>query len=464
MRRWASLVLFALLLLTPAPAVRAQEAGPIYIVQQGDTLTGIALKFGTTVEDLVQANAISDPSVLLPGAQLIIPGFPGVSGVLETMEVGFGESLHSLSLRHGVAEDVLVRLNRLVSPGRIYVGQEMIIPQQEASALALSQATAIRTLPGRTLLETAVLAGIDPWLLQTYNQQSLRLWLVPGSVVAMPGGDRPASELTEPLVSVELNADRVVQGGTEVVRLVLDSPAEAEGSLGPWALHFFPDEELSLVALQGIHALAEPGLYDLEIRLLDSPSGESLWALSQPIRVVDGGYPNDPPLYVPPQTIDPEVTEPEDALIASIVSAATEERRWQGPFQFPVSNHEYFSSRFGSRRSYNNSGYLYYHTGLDFFYTSLDDSIRAPAPGVVVYAGMLTVRGNTTIIDHGWGVYSGYLHQSEILVTEGQTVETGDVIGRVGETGRVNGPHLHWEIRVGGVPVDPLAWVETAFP
>ena len=120
--------------------------------------------------------------------------------------------------------------------------------------------------------------------------------------------------------------------------------------------------------------------------------------------------------------------------------------------------------RFGSRRSYNNSGYDYYHAGLDFYYTSLDDQIYAPARGRVVFAGPLTVRGNTTFIDHGWGVYTGYLHQSEILVTVGDLVEVGQVIGRVGDTGRATGPRLHWEILVGGVPVNPLDWVETAYP
>jgi len=76
----------------------------------------------------------------------------------------------------------------------------------------------------------------------------------------------------------------------------------------------------------------------------------------------------------------------------------------------------------------------------------------------------LTVRGNATYIDHGWGVYSGYLHQAEIYVSEGEWVERGQVIGKVGSTGRVTGPHLHWEIWVGGVPVEPLSWVLVGYP
>ena len=88
----------------------------------------------------------------------------------------------------------------------------------------------------------------------------------------------------------------------------------------------------------------------------------------------------------------------------------------------------------------------------------------APADGIVVYADFLTIRGNVTYLDHGWGVYSGYLHQNEISVEVGDRVERGQVIGQVGATGRVTGPHLHWEIWVGGVPVEPMDWVLQTIP
>jgi murein DD-endopeptidase MepM/ murein hydrolase activator NlpD len=90
-------------------------------------------------------------------------------------------------------------------------------------------------------------------------------------------------------------------------------------------------------------------------------------------------------------------------------------------------------------------------------------NIYAPAPGVVVFAGPLTVRGNATIIDHGWGVYSGFYHQSEIKVKVGDKVEAGQLIGLIGGTGRVTGPHLHWDVFVNGIQVQPLDWLEKAF-
>jgi murein DD-endopeptidase MepM/ murein hydrolase activator NlpD len=68
------------------------------------------------------------------------------------------------------------------------------------------------------------------------------------------------------------------------------------------------------------------------------------------------------------------------------------------------------------------------------------------------------------MIDHGWGVFTGYMHQAEILVDVGDRVEAGDLIGIMGRTGRVTGAHLHLEVWVGGVQVEPLDWLERPFP
>ena len=124
---------------------------------------------------------------------------------------------------------------------------------------------------------------------------------------------------------------------------------------------------------------------------------------------------------------------------------------------------ESFPSIFGSRRNYNGTGYDSYHSGLDL-YGGTGTEITAPARGRVVFTGLLTVRGNTTIVDHGWGIHTAYMHQSEFKVSPGDIVEAGQTIGLVGATGRVTGAHLHWEVWVGGVPVDPLEWVETTYP
>jgi murein DD-endopeptidase MepM/ murein hydrolase activator NlpD len=90
--------------------------------------------------------------------------------------------------------------------------------------------------------------------------------------------------------------------------------------------------------------------------------------------------------------------------------------------------------------------------------------VYAPADGIVALAEPLTVRGNAIFIDHGWGVYSGLYHLSKIEVKVGQFVKQGQIIARVGNTGLSTGPHLHWDVRVRGLNVDPLQWTRRIFP
>lgn len=95
------------------------------------------------------------------------------------------------------------------------------------------------------------------------------------------------------------------------------------------------------------------------------------------------------------------------------------------------------------------------HTGVDFSAGS-GTPIVAAAEGIVIFAGSLRGYGNTVVVDHGGGISTLYAHQSQILASEGQTVSKGTVIGRVGSTGYSTGPHLHFEVRRGGAPVNPL--------
>jgi murein DD-endopeptidase MepM/ murein hydrolase activator NlpD len=235
-------------------------------------------------------------------------------------------------------------------------------------------------------------------------------------------------------------------------------------------LHFFPDSESapqgygSLVALQGVHALLDPGPYPLRLEAT-LPDG-SKQSFEQSVLVLSGNYNQENILINDPATIDPVVTVPEEEHVREIVAAATPQRFWEGIFQSPAVYQEY-TSFYGNRRTYivqnSESTIQGFHTGLDFA-GGEGLQIKSPAPGKVVFAGPLTVRGNATIIDHGWGVYSGFWHQSKIDVQVGDVVETGQVIGLVGGTGRVTGAHLHWEVWVNGVQVNPFDWLQREYP
>jgi murein DD-endopeptidase MepM/ murein hydrolase activator NlpD len=137
----------------------------------------------------------------------------------------------------------------------------------------------------------------------------------------------------------------------------------------------------------------------------------------------------------------------------------TPEKLWTGRFSWPLTGP--ITTQFGSRRDYVGGG-SEIHDGIDIGVPQ-GTPIRAPQRGRVVLAEFQKVRGGIVIIDHGLGVHSAYFHQSVILVKVGDVLEQGDLIGRVGTTGLSTGAHLHWEMRIGSVGVDPQEWVNRQF-
>lgn len=150
----------------------------------------------------------------------------------------------------------------------------------------------------------------------------------------------------------------------------------------------------------------------------------------------------------------------ENAMLRPIFTAITPRQLWSGTFSYPLDAP--LTDGFGVFRSYNGGPANTYHEGRDLG-ANLGTPILAAAAGQVVLARPLTVRGNAVILDHGLGVFTGYYHQSRIAVHEGQSVQKGDLLGYVGDTGFANGAHLHWELRIGNVYVDPDEWARVAF-
>lgn len=130
--------------------------------------------------------------------------------------------------------------------------------------------------------------------------------------------------------------------------------------------------------------------------------------------------------------------------------------RWQGPWILPVQGE--VTGVFGAKRSYDGVPSDSWHHGHDIG-ADHGDPIVAPAAGTVVWTGELVIHGIGVIIDHGAGVYSGYWHMSLIAVREGMEVAPGDWLGNIGTTGLSTGPHLHWEVIIQGIDVDPIQWL-----
>jgi len=459
-KRTIPLLLFILIFVSFQP-VSAQANGPIYIVQSGDTLSFIASRFNVSLNDLLNANPAIDPNVLNQGQQVVIPGLEGIIGILETEVITFGDTLRSLSRRTQVSDEQLIKLNRLISPTELYAGISLIVPVQEGQS---SFNSGISTDTGESLLELSVKQGTDPWTLSSINKLSGTWDSFTGDIIYSPTeSESTANGLPAAFINVSIEPLPMVQGGTEIVRVQVKDGHTASGSLVDHSLRFFPVNG-EQVALQGIHALLEPGLYPLRVEA-SLPDG-TRQSFEQMVLVATGNYRSES-IYVDPATIDPEVTDAENDQLISLTNIVSATRYWNGIFTSPAVYPDEFTSFYGTRRTYFglNSDLTVegFHTGLDFA-GGEGLQIFAPAPGQVVFAGPLTVRGNATVIDHGQGVYSGFWHQSESYVSVGNLVEQGQVIGLVGGTGRVTGPHLHWEVWVNGVQVNPFDWLNQAYP
>ena len=160
--------------------------------------------------------------------------------------------------------------------------------------------------------------------------------------------------------------------------------------------------------------------------------------------------------------LTPEAAEIEAALRAYEQFNLFEARpRWDGKLQLPVE--EYIqTTTFGEGRSINGGPVTGQHSGTDMAADS-GTPILAAAAGRIAWAGEMPIRGNSVLVDHGAGVVTGYHHLLEFDVEVGQRVEAGEEIAKMGSTGFSTGPHLHWEMTIYGVNVDPMTWVNRAF-
>ncbi len=142
----------------------------------------------------------------------------------------------------------------------------------------------------------------------------------------------------------------------------------------------------------------------------------------------------------------------EKAAVEEALSAFTPECFWDCPLRLPTPGD--VSSPFGLRRFFNDEPRKA-HTGVDLR-APLGEPVRACWSGVARLTGSHYFAGGSVYVDHGQGVVSMYFHLSEIMIREGQRVSPGEVLGRVGATGRVTGPHLHFGLAIMGHRVDPM--------
>lgn len=163
----------------------------------------------------------------------------------------------------------------------------------------------------------------------------------------------------------------------------------------------------------------------------------------------------NPKFVNPPKSALPRIQE-ETKLLNALFRTVSADRHWTLDAVRPVEG--VAVSGFGVRSVLNGQP-RGPHNGLDLAAVT-GTPVYAPTPGVVSFARDFYYSGNTVILDHGQGLFSTMAHLSAIDVQEGQRVAKGALLGKVGATGRVTGPHLHWAVRLHGDRVDPLKLVE----
>lgn len=312
---------------------------------------------------------------------------------------------------------------------------------------AVIEQTATETPPTST--PTEVPAGnlqpmAQPTDTPTLEPEPTAQQLVPNPAVAT------ASE-----AAIEFSPAVLAQGGSAIV--YFNEPANA-------ATMTFGGKQYPMLfdgtrwwAIVGVGAFSEPGTAPLTIAY-NPADGSPQTQVSGSIDIIYRTYEVEN-IELDEETsalLDPSVVNNEEALRASIFSGYTTQRLWDGAFQAPSLGG--ISSTYGIARSYNSGPVSSYHRGTDFI-GSDGDPVYAAAAGRVVFAQALQVRGQTVIIDHGVGVFTAYAHLSSIAVSKGEMVTAGQLIGGLGSTGLVTGPHLHWEVIVRGIEVDGELWL-----
>lgn len=282
--------------------------------------------------------------------------------------------------------------------------------------------------------------------------------------------DETASTITRPIVSqtftqgditVDLLFDNIEQGGIGIIHV---HGADLQGVRMRFiddVIEFFPIADEGYYGILTVYIEQTPRAYEASlVALLTNEQSQTFTFnvdVTQPIFIRETFELPQSLVYL----ISPEVERGELARLNAIFEGFTPTVLWDSEgFRMPIDTPT--ASPFGSFRLLNESVNTR-HTGWDLR-AGIGVPIMASASGVVAFAGLLDIRGNYVAIDHGYGIYSGYAHMSQVHVTRGQSVSAGQIIGVVGSTGRSSGAHLHWEMAIHQHWINSLDFINIWLP
>jgi len=280
-------------------------------------------------------------------------------------------------------------------------------------------------------------------------------WLPSGAKASDAGACTAGTEL-------RLSAPESSQGSLLLAEVKSAKPlAEVKGEWAERSVPFWQEAAKSSEerALLGVDLEKPPGKYELKVTG-HTTSGEKI-VCTILVEVQEGRFATEK-LHVGKQFVEPSREQVKRAneerqKLRDIFDRVTTERLWDGKFRVPLDGVS-TGGNFGKRRILNGQPGSP-HGGVDFPAVT-GTPVYAAQRGRVVLAEELFFSGNTIVIDHGLGVYTFYGHLSEIDVKVGDELELGQLVGKVGATGRVTGPHLHWGLTVERARVNPLQIVQ----
>lgn len=275
--------------------------------------------------------------------------------------------------------------------------------------------------------------------------------------------------LTAPLTGASLQvshqAREVAQG--EAVLLIVQSSVPMEKISARIFEKEFPlfslDDQVKWQGIIGIDLACKPGRYEIEVSGWGKGSTRPSATTTYPLEVQGKEFAERrlkvESKYVSPPAEQMKRINREAARTRELFAQYTPEKLWEGNFLKPVPGG--ITSPFG-RKNFVNDQPRSPHSGVDLR-GAVGVPVKAPASGKIIMSQELYFAGNTVMIDHGFGMISYLCHLSEIKVEEGNSVDRGEIVGLVGSTGRVTGPHLHWTIKVMEQRIDPMSVLEIDF-
>ncbi len=478
MLRWPLMPLRRLIIVCSfscALSVAAAAFASEIVVQPGDSLWNLAREHGTTVAELMAANDLRSERLSL-GQVLRLPGSD--AGIDYTVQPN--DTLYDIARHHGVSVEAIQTANALqgttIRPGQVLTIVGATPPQQAAAGPAVSAApeatveqpattaaeadtTEAATTPdytvqaADTLYDIARAHGVSVDDLIAWNGLDGTL-IRPGQLLSLTRvADTPAPQPLEVTVQPGDSLWSLARAHDSTVAAIASANAlDPQATLQLGRSLTIPGRYAAVAGSDGsAPSLGGPAASEITVG-----PGQSLWTIAQrhgttvgalmelnglssdrlqvgqALRVLPGGAPTQ----ALPGAAAPQASVPSSGMVWPLVGNIT--------------------SRFGYRRLRIGGTNMHYGVDID---GNVGDPIRSATAGTVTFAGWRGGFGYLVIVTNGNTEYF-YAHASALLVSDGQQVQPGDLIARVGTTGNVTGPHLHFEIRVEGTPVDPLPILE----